>query len=87
MFGLGRKERESELVYIAVYCCEKSHTPGRDGLTEWWTFRIHGEDFTIEPDECSATSAEGATARGTGLCERLGLRVSDVEITSDEEPI
>lgn len=85
MFGRGRKTRESERVYIVVWCCEKSHAPHRVGLTQWWTFRIHGEDFTIQPDECSETSAAGAAAAGRALCERLGLRVTDIEFTSDEQ--
>jgi len=84
VFGLGRKKRESERVYIAVWCCEKACTPAPVGRSESWTFRVHGEDFTVEPDGCAEISAEDAAATGRTLCQRLGLRVTDVEITSDE---
>jgi hypothetical protein len=85
MFGLGRKKTESELVYIEVCCYEKSTIPGRVAAVGWWTFRVHGEDFTVVPDDCSELSAEDASARGITLCERLGLRVSVVEISPAEE--
>ena len=85
MFGVGRKKRESERVYIEVWCCEKACTPALVGRSGSWTFRVHGEDFTVEPDGCSEISAEDAAAAGAMLCQRLGLRVTDVEVTSEEE--
>jgi hypothetical protein len=85
VFGLGRKKRESERVYIEVWCCAESCTPAPVGRGGSWTFRVHGEDFTVEPDGCSEVSAEDAAAMGRALCQRLGLRVTDVEITSDAE--